>query len=168
MNTNELKQEIFPKYVGKCKVSYVNPLYPEDKPIIRDFLGLNIFYGGATLFTNKRPVELSDCQLVLKRISGIDFKDMRTITDLALSLHNHNYPDNHYRFDNNGTTIGMRINNDWFDETVRIGKSSANVWIVSSQRVYNYEKIILFLFSRRYALSDKWFDNGIAVEAEND
>lgn len=127
------KQDIFPLYVGKCKVKVNNVSH--NKPYA--YYGFNAHSNilHLVLEGHTRYSDISDCQLILKRLSGISEEDKKECRNLMIAIINKDSPKFNAVFDYN----------EW--------------------RYFHTARSILRLVQNGYALSDEWFTNGIAVEA---
>lgn len=132
------KRDIFPLYVGKCKVvdTLVNQKYlyqgceihrGKHKAVLQDITSDNGLSGGTMV------APIPDCQLILKRISDMSEEDVNKIA-IELLL-------------------------EW--QGVRDYLKSG--YALSTKFATDME-ITLWLIQNGYALSDEWFTNGIAVE----
>lgn len=129
------KQDIFPLYVGKCRVKLLKAEHSKTYA----YEGINYPQIFLELEGHHKSAIIPDCQLILKRISDMSYENWVELSGYVFDLKLVNE-----------TAITMRDLLCNGDGAVLSLKSMT--------------KIMFWLIQNGYALSDDWFTNGIAVE----
>lgn len=118
-------------------------------------------------------VENCDFKIYLKRLEDMSEEDAIEIARMAFG-HIPNYSDRNFKvLRDNPTTIGVHLDNDWYDQTLRIGKSTGDLWISNKDkdtysfiRVFNQIDIYKLLLSKYYDLFNL-ISEGKAIDAKS-
>lgn len=137
---NYTKEQIFPLYVGRCKVKFQ---WLNGTHCIENFLGIDIDKDriATEIYDN---LSISDCTLLLKRLSSMSEGEM-----LALSVIIYNYD-------------ALKLTKT---QSLNIIKGIiANDEHIPNCNLKTMNNIFVELIERGYAISDELFELGIAVE----
>lgn len=102
-------------------------------------------------------------KLVLTPLEKISFEDAIEVCRMVICPNNH-YPVSDYRINRDAeTSIMVTINNDWYEDSIRIGKNTMVVWMPETKNARIGADVYDYLRSKGYA-EKSIFEKGIAID----
>lgn len=128
MKNQKNKQEIFPLYVGKCKVIYTNG-YANN--VSYNLVGVHHHFAKLEGKTYELTYPISECKLILRRVSNMGEEHKKELCDILVAYDFKvdsmlRYGSESSTFKDNVTLIlwlvanGYALDDEWFDNGVAV------------------------------------------------
>lgn len=110
---------------------------------------------------------------VLRRLNDMTELEAIRIGRLCFFDRDNGYPDSDFKARKVGistetpSVYEVSISNDWYDEVIKIGFNTGNIWRCngSRERLYNQPSVFHYLLTQHFDLFNL-IDNGLAVDAK--
>jgi hypothetical protein len=115
--------------------------------------------------------DISGVKLKLRRLESMTEEEAIAIARLCFFDRDKGYPDSDFKARKVGigsekpSTYEVRIDNDWYDEVIKIGFITGNIWRCngSTEHLHNQSKVFHYLLTRGFDLFGL-IDAGLAGE----